>query len=97
MGMKGIVASAAGLSLLLAEGIGDTIRVSITPEAARRSDRGGRGRAARFLQSLGMAFFMPPGHVLPRLRRTTARTSGAGPGDPGRTSATSMPVLARRS
>ena len=36
MGMKGIVASTAGLSILLNEGIGDTIRVSLTPDAGRR-------------------------------------------------------------
>ena len=36
MGMKGIVASTAGLSILLNEGIGDTIRVSLTPGAGRR-------------------------------------------------------------
>ena len=46
MGMKGIVASTAALSILLQEGIGDTIRVSLTPEAERRPHRGGAGRAA---------------------------------------------------
>src|SRR5207248_10704979 len=35
LGMKGIVASTAGLSILLVEGIGDTIRVSLTPRPSR--------------------------------------------------------------
>jgi (E)-4-hydroxy-3-methylbut-2-enyl-diphosphate synthase len=53
MGMKGTVASAAGLSLLLAEGIGDTIRVSITPEP--NGDRTEEVAVAQqVLQSLGL-------------------------------------------
>ena len=46
MGTKGIVASTAGLSILLAEGIGDTIRVSLTPQAERRPHRRSARRAA---------------------------------------------------
>jgi len=58
MGMKGIVASSAGLSLLLAEGIGDTIRVSITPEPG--GDRTEEVAVAQqVLQSLGLRSFMP--------------------------------------
>ena len=67
MGMKGIVASTAGLSLLLNEGIGDTIRVSLTPEP-------GAGRelevevAQQVLQSMGLRSFLPAGVRVPRLR-----------------------------
>ena len=46
MGTKGVVASTAGLSILLAEGIGDTIRVSLTPQAERRPHRRSARRAA---------------------------------------------------
>jgi len=45
MGSKGIVASAAAMAVLLQEGIGDTIRISLTPEARRRSHPGSAGRA----------------------------------------------------
>ena len=44
--MKGIVASTAGLAILLDEGIGDTIRVSLTPAPGGDRERGGRGRPA---------------------------------------------------
>ncbi len=71
MGMKGIVASTAGLSILLAEGIGDTIRVSLTPEP-------GAGRelevevAQQVLQSLGLRSFMPQVSACPGCGRTTS-------------------------
>ena len=71
MGMKGIVASTAGLSVLLAEGIGDTIRVSLTPEP-------GAGRelevevAQQVLQSLGLRSFMPQVSACPGCGRTTS-------------------------
>jgi (E)-4-hydroxy-3-methylbut-2-enyl-diphosphate synthase len=71
MGMKGIVASTAGLSLLLNEGIGDTIRVSLTPEP-------GAGRelevevAQQVLQSLGLRSFLPQVSACPGCGRTTS-------------------------
>jgi len=71
MGMKGIVASTAGLSVLLSEGIGDTIRVSLTPEP-------GAGRelevevAQQVLQSLGLRSFMPQVSACPGCGRTTS-------------------------
>jgi (E)-4-hydroxy-3-methylbut-2-enyl-diphosphate synthase len=71
MGMKGIVASTAGLAILLNEGIGDTIRVSLTPEP-------GAGRelevevAQQVLQSLGLRSFMPQVAACPGCGRTTS-------------------------
>ena len=67
MGSKGIVASAAALSVLLQEGIGDTIRVSLTP--APNGDRSEEVVVAQqILQSLGIPQLHPAGHGLPRLR-----------------------------
>ena len=58
MAMKGIVASTAGLALLLEEGIGDTIRVSLTPEPG--GDRTEEVLVAQqVLQSLGLRSFLP--------------------------------------
>ncbi len=71
MGMKGMVASAAALAILLNEGIGDTIRVSLTPEP-------GAGRelevevAQQVLQSLGLRSFMPQVSACPGCGRTTS-------------------------
>ena len=71
MGMKGIVASSAGLALLLAEGIGDTIRVSLTP--APGGDRAEEVRVAQqVLQSLGLRAFMPQVSACPGCGRTTS-------------------------
>ena len=71
MGMKGTVASTAGLSLLLAEGIGDTIRVSITP--APGGDRTEEVAVAQqVLQSLGIRSFMPQVSSCPGCGRTTS-------------------------
>ncbi len=71
MGMKGIVASTAGLSLLLAEGVGDTIRVSITPEPG--GDRTEEVAVAQqVLQSLGLRSFMPQISSCPGCGRTTS-------------------------
>ena len=71
MGMKGIVASTAGLSILLAEGIGDTIRVSITPEA--HGDRTEEVAVAQqVLQSLGLRSFLPQVSSCPGCGRTTS-------------------------
>jgi (E)-4-hydroxy-3-methylbut-2-enyl-diphosphate synthase len=71
MGMKGIVASTAGLSILLAEGIGDTVRVSLTP--APGGDRTEEVRVAQqILQSLGLRSFMPQVSACPGCGRTTS-------------------------
>ncbi|MFI5258028.1 MAG: flavodoxin-dependent (E)-4-hydroxy-3-methylbut-2-enyl-diphosphate synthase [Candidatus Limnocylindrales bacterium] len=71
MGMKGIVASTAGLSLLLAEGVGDTIRVSITPEPG--GDRSEEVAVAQqVLQSLGLRSFLPQVSSCPGCGRTTS-------------------------
>jgi (E)-4-hydroxy-3-methylbut-2-enyl-diphosphate synthase len=71
MGMKGMVASAAGLSILLQEGIGDTIRVSLTPEPG--GDRSEEVRVAQqVLQSLGLRSFLPQVSACPGCGRTTS-------------------------
>jgi (E)-4-hydroxy-3-methylbut-2-enyl-diphosphate synthase len=71
MGMKGTVASTAGLALLLAEGIGDTIRVSITPEPG--GDRTEEVAVAQqVLQSLGLRSFVPQVSSCPGCGRTTS-------------------------
>ncbi|GEM47887.1 flavodoxin-dependent (E)-4-hydroxy-3-methylbut-2-enyl-diphosphate synthase [Deinococcus cellulosilyticus] len=71
MGDKGVVASTAGLSVLLAEGIGDTIRVSITPEpgAPRKKEV---EVAQQILQSLGLRQFLPQVTACPGCGRTTS-------------------------
>jgi (E)-4-hydroxy-3-methylbut-2-enyl-diphosphate synthase len=71
MAMKGIVSSTAGLAILLNEGIGDTIRVSLTPEP-------GAGRelevevAQQVLQSMGLRSFLPQVSACPGCGRTTS-------------------------
>jgi (E)-4-hydroxy-3-methylbut-2-enyl-diphosphate synthase len=71
MGAKGIVASSAGLSILLQEGIGDTIRVSLTP--APGGDRAEEVRVAQqILQSLGIRSFSPQVTACPGCGRTTS-------------------------
>ncbi len=71
MGMKGTVASAAGLAILLQEGIGDTIRVSLTP--APGGDRTDEVRVAQeVLQALGLRHFMPQVTACPGCGRTTS-------------------------
>ena len=71
MGMKGVVASSAGLSLLLAAGIGDTIRVSITPEPD--GDRTEEVAVAQqVLQTLGLRSFLPQVSSCPGCGRTTS-------------------------
>ncbi|HEX6537257.1 MAG TPA: flavodoxin-dependent (E)-4-hydroxy-3-methylbut-2-enyl-diphosphate synthase [Gemmatimonadaceae bacterium] len=71
LGMKGIVASTAGLSILLAEGIGDTIRVSLTPRPG--GDRAEEVRVAQqILQSLGLRSFVPQVTACPGCGRTTS-------------------------
>lgn len=71
MGMKGIVASSAALAPLLIEGIGDTIRVSLTPEpgASRKLEV---EVAQQILQSLGIRQFLPQVTSCPGCGRTTS-------------------------
>jgi len=71
MGAKGIVASSAALAVLLQEGIGDTIRVSLTP--APGGDRTEEVRVAQqILQSMGFRSFMPQVTACPGCGRTTS-------------------------
>lgn len=73
MGTKGTVASATALSILLQEGIGDTIRVSLTPQP-------GESRtqevviASEILQALGLRHFVPSVTACPGCGRTTSTT-----------------------
>mgnify|MGYP003692571323 CR=1 FL=1 len=71
MGSKGIVASTAALSILLQEGIGDTIRVSLTPEPG--GDRTEEVIVAQqILQTMGIRSFMPLVTACPGCGRTTS-------------------------
>jgi (E)-4-hydroxy-3-methylbut-2-enyl-diphosphate synthase len=71
MGMKGMVASAAGLAILLDGGIGDTIRVSLTPQPG--GDRSEEVLVAQqVLQSLGLRSFIPQVSACPGCGRTTS-------------------------
>src|SRR5881296_2240514 len=71
MGTKGIVASSAGLAILLEEGIGDTIRVSLTPRPG--GDRTEEVQVAQqILQSLGLRSFTPQVSACPGCGRTTS-------------------------
>src|SRR5881398_3693550 len=71
MGAKGIIASTAGLSILLQEGIGDTIRVSLTPRPG--GDRTEEVQVAQqVLQSLSLRSFTPQVSACPGCGRTTS-------------------------
>lgn len=71
MGAKGIVGSTAGLAVLLQEGIGDTIRVSLTP--APNGDRTEEVLVAQqILQSMGIRSFFPQVTACPGCGRTTS-------------------------
>ena len=71
MGMKGIVGSTAGLSILLQQGIGDTIRVSLTPEPG--SSRTQEVRVAQqILQAMDIRPFLPQVTACPGCGRTTS-------------------------
>jgi (E)-4-hydroxy-3-methylbut-2-enyl-diphosphate synthase len=71
MGSKGIVASTAGMSILLQEGIGDTIRVSLTPEPG--GDRTQEVIVAQeILQTMGLRAFIPMVVACPGCGRTTS-------------------------
>ena len=99
MGTKGTVASTAALAVLLQEGIGDTIRVSLTPQP-------GEARtqevvvALEILQSLGPALVQPERHRLPGLRpHDEHHVPGAGQADrrlPARADAGLEGALSRR-
>jgi (E)-4-hydroxy-3-methylbut-2-enyl-diphosphate synthase len=71
LGMKGIVATTAALAIVLNEGIGDTIRVSLTP--APGQDREDEVRVAQqILQSMGIRSFAPQVTACPGCGRTTS-------------------------
>ena len=71
MGSKGIVASTAGMGVLLQQGIGDTIRVSLTPEPG--GDRTKEVHVAQeILQTMGLRAFMPIVAACPGCGRTTS-------------------------
>jgi (E)-4-hydroxy-3-methylbut-2-enyl-diphosphate synthase len=71
MGSKGIVASTAGMAILLQQGIGDTIRVSLTPQPG--GDRSQEVLVAQeMLQVLGLRTFMPLVTACPGCGRTTS-------------------------
>ncbi len=71
MGSKGIVASTAGMGILLQQGIGDTIRVSLTPEPG--GDRTTEVKVAQeILQTMGLRAFMPIVAACPGCGRTTS-------------------------
>jgi (E)-4-hydroxy-3-methylbut-2-enyl-diphosphate synthase len=71
MGTKGVIASSAGLALLLVEGIGDTIRVSLTPRPG--GDRTEEVRVAQqVLQALDLRSFTPQVTACPGCGRTTS-------------------------
>jgi len=71
MGAKGIITSTAGLAILLQRGIGDTIRVSLTPEPG--GDRTTEVQVAQqVLQSMGLRSFLPQVSACPGCGRTTS-------------------------
>jgi (E)-4-hydroxy-3-methylbut-2-enyl-diphosphate synthase len=71
MGSKGIVASAAAMAVLLQEGIGDTIRISLTPEPG--GDRTREVQVAQeLLQTMGLRAFTPMVSACPGCGRTTS-------------------------
>jgi (E)-4-hydroxy-3-methylbut-2-enyl-diphosphate synthase len=73
MGSKGIVASSAAMGILLQQGIGDTIRVSLTPEPG--GDRTQEVRVAQeLLQTMGFRQFIPIVAACPGCGRTTSET-----------------------
>jgi (E)-4-hydroxy-3-methylbut-2-enyl-diphosphate synthase len=73
MGSKGIVASSAAMGILLQQGIGDTIRVSLTPEPG--GDRTLEVRVAQeLLQTMGFRQFLPVVAACPGCGRTTSQT-----------------------
>ena len=81
MGNKGVVSSTAALSILLAEGIGDTIRVSLTPKpGASRAEE--VDICQQILAGTGHAFIFAHSDSVPRLRTHHEHgVSGAGSGN----------------
>ncbi|WP_337559665.1 flavodoxin-dependent (E)-4-hydroxy-3-methylbut-2-enyl-diphosphate synthase [Duodenibacillus massiliensis] len=71
IGTKGVVASTAALAVLLAEGIGDTIRISITPEPGKAREQEVIV-AQQLLQSMGMRHFAPQVTSCPGCGRTSS-------------------------
>ena len=71
MGAKGVVASTAGLSLLLPPGSGDTIRVTLTPKPGGDRTEEVQG-AQQILQSMGLRSFLPQVTACPGCGRTTS-------------------------
>jgi (E)-4-hydroxy-3-methylbut-2-enyl-diphosphate synthase len=71
MGDRGIVASTAGLAILLNEGIGDTIRVSLTPDPGAPREREVEV-AQHVLQAMGIRSFLPQVSACPGCGRTTS-------------------------
>jgi (E)-4-hydroxy-3-methylbut-2-enyl-diphosphate synthase len=71
LGMKGVVASTAGIAILLEEGIGDTIRVSLTPAPGGEREEEVRV-AQQILQSMGLRAFLPQVSACPGCGRTTS-------------------------
>lgn len=91
MGAKGIVASAAALAILLQEGIGDTIRVSLTP--APNGDRSEEVIVAQqILQSMGIRSFIPQVTACPGCGRTTSTLFQEMADDIGRYLREQMPI-----
>ena len=91
MGSKGIVASSAALGILLQEGIGDTIRVSLTPEP--NGDRALEVKVAQeILQTMGFRTFVPQVAACPGCGRTTSTVFQELARDIQTHLATSMPV-----
>jgi (E)-4-hydroxy-3-methylbut-2-enyl-diphosphate synthase len=73
MGTKGVVASSAALGILLQQGIGDTIRISLTPEPG--GDRTTEVKVAQeLLQTMGFRQFLPVVAACPGCGRTTSTT-----------------------
>jgi (E)-4-hydroxy-3-methylbut-2-enyl-diphosphate synthase len=91
IGSKGVVASAAALAILLQEGIGDTIRVSLTP--APNGDRSEEVVVAQqILQSMGIRSFVPQVTACPGCGRTTSTLFQEMADDIGRYLREQMPI-----
>ncbi len=71
LGTKGVIASSAAIAILLEEGIGDTIRVSLTPAPGGEREEEVRV-AQQILQSMGLRAFMPQVSACPGCGRTTS-------------------------
>jgi (E)-4-hydroxy-3-methylbut-2-enyl-diphosphate synthase len=95
MGSKGIVASSAAMGILLQQGIGDTIRVSLTPEPG--GDRTLEVKVAQeLLQTMGFRRFLPVVAACPGCGRTTSTTFQTLAKDIQDHLSTSMPVWKER-